>query len=139
MANGRPTVSTATEKEGKTTSPTRDLAYNRYSASTLEKKVEKSESPIKKLKAHTEKKTCPKDLRYNVRVNNVPHDEFKSDISHIRRAAEQKLIDAFTRYHYRRAESNKIKLKQFEQRPNVTGGKKMNNPHQIKNLSLIHI
>ena len=113
--------------------PNKRPRYNRYSASTLEKKVEKSESPIKKLKAHTEKKTCPKDLRYNVQVNIVPHDEFKSDISHIRREAEQKLIGAFTRYHYRRAESNKIKLKQFEQRPNVTGGKKMNNPHQIKN------
>ena len=107
--------------------PNKRPRYNRYSASTLEKKVEKSESSIKKLKAHTEKKTCPKDLRYNMRVNIVPDDEFKSDISHIRREAEQKRIGAFTRYHYRRAESNKIKLKQFEQRPNVTRGKKTNN------------
>ena len=113
--------------------PNKRPRYNRYSASTLEKKVEKSESSIKKLKTHTKKKTCPKDLRYNVRVNIVPDDEFKSDISHIRREAEQKLIGALTRYHYRRAESNKIKLKQLEQRPNVTRGKKTNNADLIKN------
>ena len=57
--------------------PNKRSRYNRYSTSTLEKKVEKSELSIKKLKAHTEKKTCPKDLRYNVRVNIVPDDEFK--------------------------------------------------------------
>ena len=129
-----PLMREGSHREGrKDNIPNKRPRYNRYSASTFEKKVEKSELPIKKLKAHTEKKTCPKDLRYNVRVNIVPDDEFKSDISHIRREAEQKRIGAFTRYHYRRAESNKIKLKQFEQRPNVTRGKKTNNPHQIKN------
>lgn len=120
-------------KERKDNIPNKRPRYNRYSTSTLEKKVEKSESSIKKLKAHMEKKTCPKDLRYNVRVNIVPDDEFKSDISHIRREAEQKLIGALTRYHYRRAENNKIKLKQLEQRPNETRGKKTNNPDLIKN------
>lgn len=114
--------------------PNKKPRYHRYSASTMEKKVEKSESSIKKLKEHTEKKTCPKDLRYNVRVNIVPvDDEFKSDISHIRREAEQKLIGALTRYHHKRAESNKIKLKHLEQRPNPTRGKKTNNPNLIKN------
>lgn len=83
--------------------PNKKHRCHRYSASTLKKKVEKSESSIKKLKEHTEKKTCPKYLRYNVRVNIVPDDEFKSDISHIRREAEQKLIGALTRYHHRRA------------------------------------
>ena len=48
---------------------------------------------------------------YNLRVNVVQDDEFKSDTSHIRREAEQKLIGALTSYHHRRAESNKIKLK----------------------------
>ena len=91
--------------------PNKKSPHHRYSASTLEKKVEKSESSIKKLKEHTEKKRCPKDLSYNVRVNIVPDDEFKSDISHIRREAEQKFIGALTRYHHRRADSNKIKLK----------------------------
>lgn len=82
---------------------------------------------------HAEKKTSSKDLRYRVRVNITPDEEFKSDIIHIRREAEQKLIGALTRYHYRRAESNKIKLKKAEQRPNVTRGKKTKNPEFIKN------
>ena len=39
--------------------PNKRPRYNRYSASTLEKKVEKSESSIKKLKAHTKKTNVP--------------------------------------------------------------------------------
>ena len=66
----------------------------------------------------------------------MPDDQFKSDISHIRREAEQKLTGALTRYHYRRAKSNKIKLKQLEQRLNVTRGKKTNNPDLIENRPL---
>jgi len=106
---------------------------NRYSAPSLERKVEKSKASIEKLEAHRTKKTCPKDLRYNVRVNIVPDDDFKSDIKHIRREAEQKLIGALTRYHYRRVESNKIKLSKVEHRPNTTREKKTNNPDLVKN------
>ena len=113
--------------------PSKKPRYHRYSASTLEKKIEKSESPLKKLKEHSEKKTCHKDLRYNIRFNIVPDDEFKSDISHIRRDAEQKLLGTLTRYHHRRPERKKIKLKRLEQRPNLPGGKKTNNPNLIKN------
>ena len=93
---------------------------NRYSAPSLGRKVEKSKASIEQLEAHRTKKTCPKDLRYNVRVNIVPGDDFKSDIKLIRREAEQKLIGALTRYHYRIVESNKIKLSKFEHRPNTT-------------------
>lgn len=106
---------------------------NRYSAPSLEREVEKSKASIEKLEAHRTKKTCPKDLRYNVRVNIVPDDDFKSDIKHIRREAEQKLIGALTRYHYRRVESNKIKLSKVEHRPNTTREKKTNNPDLVKN------
>ena len=87
--------------------PNKKPRYHRYSVSTMEKKVEKSESSIKKLKEYTENKTCPKDLRYNVRVNIVPDDEFESGISHIRREAEQKLIGALTRHHHRRQKATK--------------------------------
>ena len=108
-ANGGPTASAATEKEDvcKISSPTRNLAITVTAPPLWKKKVEKSESSIKKLKEHTEKKTCPKDLRYNVRVNIVPDDEFESGISHIRREAEQKLIGALTRYHHRRQKPTK--------------------------------
>ena len=106
---------------------------NRYSAPSLGRKVEKSKASIEKLEAHRTKKTCPKDLRYNVRVNIVPDDDFKSDIKLIRREAEKKLIGALTRYHYRIVETNKIKLSKVEHRPNTTREKKTNNPDVVKN------
>ena len=68
-----------------------------------------------------------------MRVNIAPDEEFKRDISHIRRDAEQKLIGALTRYHYRRAESNRIKLKKEKQRLNISRENKTNNPDFIKN------
>ena len=82
---------------------------------------------------HAEKKTCPKDLRYKARVNIAPDEDLKSDISHIRRDAEEKLIGTLTRYHYRRAESNRIKLKKEQQKLNISREKKTNNPGLIKN------
>ena len=68
-----------------------------------------------------------------MRVNIAPDEDFKSDISRIRRDAEQKLIGALTRYHYRRAESNRIRLKKEQQKLNISREKKTNNPALIKN------
>ena len=84
-------------------SPKATSKRTRYDDSTiaLKRKIEKSEDSIQKLKAHTEKKTCPKSLRYNVRANIVPDEDFKQDINHIRKEAEQKLVGASTRFHYR--------------------------------------
>ena len=121
------------QREGKTIIPNKRPRHDGRSASALEKKIQSSESSIQKLKVHAEKKTCPKDLRYKVRVNIAPDQDFKNDINRIRRDAEQKLIGALTRYHYRRAESNKIKLKKEQQRLNISRGKKTNNPDLIKN------
>ena len=89
------------QREGKTIIPNKRPRHDGRSASALEKKIESSESSIQKLKVHAEKKTCPKDLRYKVRVNIAPDQDFKNDINRIRRDAEQKLIGALTRYHYR--------------------------------------
>ena len=61
------------------------------------------------MKAHAKKKTCPRSLRYNVRVNIAPDDDFKTDINNIRKEAEQKLVGAHTRFHYRKTEQ-KMKL-----------------------------
>lgn len=80
----------------------------------MDKKIKKTEASIQKLSAHAEKKTCPKDLRYNVRVNITSDQEFKSGISRIRREAKQKLVAALISYHHRRAEKDKIKLKSVQ-------------------------
>lgn len=60
VANGHPIANAATEKEGKTTSPTRDPAMTDTAPQLWKKKIQRSESSIQKLKVHAEKKTCPK-------------------------------------------------------------------------------
>lgn len=61
---------------------------------SLENKIRKSDVPIEKLKAHAEKQICPKSLRYTVRGNITPDEEFKKDIAQIRKNAEQNVIGA---------------------------------------------
>ena len=111
------------------------LSRTRYDDSTiaLKRKIEKSEDSIQKLKAHTEKKTCPKSLRYNVRANIVPDEDFKRDINHIRKDAEQKLVGALTRFHYRKIERTKNKLIKTEQKMNQAKARKTDNQKLVKN------
>ena len=77
----------------------------------LKRKIEKSKQSISKLKTHTEKGTCPNDLRYVAKANIFPDEEFKSDIRVLRKEAEQKFIGALTRFHYRRVKRNRDKLR----------------------------
>ena len=74
--------------------------------SSLNSKIQKSEESIKKLKAHKEKGTCPVSLRYNVRANITPDEEFKHDIGKLRKEAEQKLLETLTSFHARRIKRN---------------------------------
>ena len=99
----------------------------------MDKKIKKTEASIQKLSAHAEKKTCPKDLRYNVRVNITSDQEFKSGISRIRREAKQKLVAALISYHHRRAEKDKIKLKSVQKTHKNSEKGKTDNPELIKN------
>ena len=91
---------------------------------------------INKLKAHAEKQTCPKSLRYNVRANITPDEEFRKDIAQIRKNAEQNLIGALTRFHELQTERNRDKPKKAEQKKNAFRGKKTNNAELIKNRSI---
>ena len=128
--------SPATRKRpSETYSPKVTSKRTRYDDSTiaLKTKIEKSEDSIQKLKAHTEKKTCPKSLRYNVRANIVPDEDFKRDINHIRKDAEQKLVGALTRFHYRKIERTKYKLIKTEQKMNQAKARKTDNQKLVKN------
>lgn len=82
-----------------------------------------------------EMKTCPKSLRYNVRANIAPDDDFKEGINRIRKDAEQNLIGALTRFHYRKIERMRIKLRKTDLKKNVAvaKGKKTPNVKLIKN------
>ena len=71
-------------------------------AASLETKIEKSETAITKLRKHMKDRTCPKTLRYNVRANITPDEEFKREIGSIRKTAEQEFIHSLAKFHQRR-------------------------------------
>ena len=58
----------------------------------LNTEIERSETAIQKLRAHSKDGTCPKTLRYNVRANITPDKQFKKEIGSIRKTAEQEFI-----------------------------------------------
>ena len=84
-------------------------------AENIKEQIRKSELSISKLKTHSEKGTCPKTLRYDARASIAPDEEFKKDISLIRKNAQQKYLGALIKYHYRRVERNKNKLRRIQQ------------------------
>ena len=82
-------------------------------------KIDKSKNSIGLLQAHLEKGTCPKNLRYNVRANIMPDEDFKSDISSIKKRAEHDFVEALVKFHHRRVEKLTIKLRKLEQARNI--------------------
>ena len=97
---------------------------------------QKSEDAIRKLEAHRGKKTCPKTLRYNVKALIRPDEESKKEIGTIRKQAEQKLLGALIKFHYRNIDSNQRQLKKKKSeratKPNETNDV---NRHETKALS----
>ena len=63
--------------------------------------IEQSKQAIKSLKRHSDRGTCPKSLQYRVHAQIKVDKDFKSDIKHIRSQAEQGIVGALTRFHYR--------------------------------------
>ena len=84
-------------------------------AKEIKERTRKSEESIAKLERHSEKGTCPKTLRYSARVSIVPDEEFKKEISFIRKNAEKKFLDALTKFHYRPIERYTVNLRKLEQ------------------------
>jgi len=60
--------------------------------SSIQERITSSNNSIGFLKNHLEKGICPKILRYNVRANTTPVEDFKHEIGSIRKKAEQTLI-----------------------------------------------
>ena len=84
-------------------------------AASLETKIEKSETAITKLRKHMKDRTCPKRLRYNVRANITPDEEFKREIGSIRKTAEQEFIHSLAKFHQRRIDRLQNKRKKVEE------------------------
>ncbi|KAK2562533.1 hypothetical protein P5673_014209 [Acropora cervicornis] len=100
------------ERQGNT--DPKKACQNAEHASIMEK-IDKSKNSIGLLQAHLEKGTCPKSLRYNVRANIMPDEDFKSDISLIKKRAEHDFVGALVKFHHRRVEKLTIKLRKLEQ------------------------
>ena len=83
--------------------------------SSIQERITSSNNPIGFLKNHLEKGTCPKTLRYSVRTNITPNEDFKKEIGSIRKKAEQALVGALMQFHHRRIERLTIKLRKLEQ------------------------
>ena len=63
----------------------------------LEQDLERSQSALKFLKKHLDRKTCPKSLQYRARARITADDEFRRDIKRLRSKAEQDYVQAITR------------------------------------------
>ena len=96
--------------------PFKKARHARDTAPAIEDRIQKSENAIRKLEAHRVKETFPKTLRYNVKALIRPKEEFKKEIGIIRKQAEQKLLGAVNKVHYRNIDSNQRQLKKEEER-----------------------
>ena len=82
---------------------------------SIQEKINSSNNSIGFLKNHLEKGTCPKTLRYTARANIMPDEDFQNEIGSIRKKAEQGLVGALVKFHHRRIEGLRIKLRKLEQ------------------------
>ena len=78
------------EKSAKTaaSSNTKKARQDDEQRSSIQEKINSSKQSIAKLQSHLEKGTCPKTLRYNVRANIAPDEDFKREIGSIRKKSE---------------------------------------------------
>ena len=80
---------------------------------SLNTKIERSETAINKLRAHIKDGTCPKTLRYNMRANITPDEQFKKEIDSIRKTAITHLQSKCTKVE-RNCLARKTKLMLFK-------------------------
>ena len=77
----------------------------------METKITKTELSIEKLEKHITNRTCPKSLQYSAKPNIAPDILFEKELRYIKLKAEQSLVSALTRFHKRKLENQKRKLK----------------------------
>ena len=113
------------------TPPSRKIKYSE--TASLEAKITKTKDSIKKLKRHTENKTCPKSLQYAARTNIPPDDEFKNEIKAIKQTAEQAFVHALSKFHHRRLGRQESQLSKKSQ--SAPKSKGFNKPLQERNVT----
>ena len=93
----------------------RKRSRHKEELNSIQEKIESSTNSISLLNNHLEKGSCPKTLRYNARANITPDEDFKKDINSIRKKAEQALVGALVKFHYRCVDRLKNKYSKLEQ------------------------
>jgi len=78
--------------------------------STLQFKKQKTENSILKLERHLEQKTCPNSLQYKAKVNVMPDETLRQEISATKSHDEEQFVSALVRYHQHRLISHNKKL-----------------------------
>ena len=68
---------------------------------SLNTNIERSETAIRKLRAHIKERTCPKTLRYNESANITPDKQFKKGLGSIRKTVEQEFTRTSSKFHQR--------------------------------------
>ena len=71
---------------------------------SFQETISSSNNSIDFLENHQEKGTCLKTLQYNAWANITPDEDFKRDISSIRKEAEKALVGALVKFHRRSIE-----------------------------------
>ena len=69
--------------------------------SQLEWQLEHSQTALKSLKKHLERKTCPKSVQYRARARIRVDEDFKRDNKHLHSKTEQDYVQALIRFHNR--------------------------------------
>ena len=88
----------------------------------MENKIAKTEHSIQLLEEHLTNRTCPKSLRYTAKPNITSDETFEKELKDIKLDAEQSLVEALTRFHKRKLEGQKNKLRAFS-KPNARKNK----------------
>ena len=68
---------------------------------SLNTNIERSETAIRKLRAHIKERTCPKTLRYNESANITPDKQFKKGLGSIRKTVKQEFTRTSSKFHQR--------------------------------------
>ena len=115
--------------------------YNHVLLLQLEQELERSETALKSLKKHLDRKTCPKSLQYRARACIKADDDFKKDIKRLRSKGEQDYIQVLIRFHNRNMESSAIRQgkrvqanKSKKKQKNIVNKKQLSRTRRPKKL-----
>ena len=98
----------------------------------MSEKIKRSKEQITKLKLHTEKKTFPANLRYTAKATINAEKDFKQEVYHIKRHAEQDYLKAIIKFHYRDIDRLQKEQKQNVKNPISTQSASRNNVTELE-------